>query len=225
MKNVQVIKLEWVVLKKIRSRDTAGFGRDRAKGRADLEMKVSAEENAVNCLHMWKERKRRKAGGVHTGMLPDGELHRESVQNRSAFRRDWNSAEMSSKLPGPAGATSGSGGAQGWLCWAPSWGGHLSLGTMSQQMSLQLLEGISIYSHLQIPGCSTKGWILRSQGGFCTGKRCFKVLLELFQFQASTSREKGIGLGQSKLHLMVSLLKALKEKKLLVKKGNVTQSV
>lgn len=50
----------------------------------------------------------------------------------------------------------------------------------------------------------------------------FKTLLELLQFQASTSREKGIWLGQFALHLMMTLLGALKEEKLLVKKGKVT---
>lgn len=193
MKNVQVIKFEWVVLKK----SGAGTLLDLAETeqREGLTWRWKSQQKKMQWIVCICERKEKggKAGGVHTGMLPDGELHGESVQNRSAFRRDWNSAEMSSKLPGPAGATSGSGGAQGWLCWAPSWGGHLSLGTMSQQMSLQLLEGISIYSHLQIPGCSTKGWTPRSQGGFCTGKTSFKVLFELFQFQASTSRKRGLG--------------------------------
>lgn len=39
-----------------------------------------------------------------------------------------------------------------------------------------------------------------------------------------TSREKGIWLGQFELHLMMTLLKALKEEKLLVKKGNMTET-
>lgn len=39
---------------KTRSRGTAGVHKDwcTAKGRADLKMKVAAEENPVNCLHM-----------------------------------------------------------------------------------------------------------------------------------------------------------------------------
>lgn len=45
-------------MKKVRSRGTAGFGRDRAKGRADLEMKVSAEENASELFAYVKGKKK-----------------------------------------------------------------------------------------------------------------------------------------------------------------------
>lgn len=136
-----------------------------------------------------------RAGGVHTGMLPYGELRWESAQNRSAFRRDLNSAEMSSKLPGPDGATYGSEGAQGWISWAPSWDGDLSLGTMSQQMSQQLLEGISNYSHLHIHGCCDAAPMAEYWGGvsvdFVQGNRASKLYWNCFNSRHQQAGKRG----------------------------------
>lgn len=75
-------------------------------------------------------------------------------------------------------------------------------------------------SWMQHQGLDTEesGWVLYRE-------KMLQSFTGIVSIPGINKQEKGIGLGQSKLHLMVSLLKALKEKKLLVKKGNVTQSV
>lgn len=88
-KNVQVIKLAWVVLKKSGAGELNCWSQQRlvhSKGMGwpedgSLSRRKSSELFAY--VFPLKE-----PGGVHTGILPYGELHRKSVLNRSAFRRD-----------------------------------------------------------------------------------------------------------------------------------------
>lgn len=88
-KNVRVIKLAWVVLKKSGAGELNCWSQQRlvhSKGMGwpedgSLSRRKSSELFAY--VFPLKE-----PGGVHTGILPYGELHRKSVLNRSAFRRD-----------------------------------------------------------------------------------------------------------------------------------------